>query len=131
MRLAEETRRSAVPEMSQYMNGVKLDNKQYVEIKKYSRKEQEINGKTFIETIGDLLDAPEYKELIDDDKLQQIRTITIKFDEAAKAKARISDVKLYNKTIQKDLTRPAKYEAQRKGISEEEALIELRERYEK
>ena len=131
MRLSETTRRSAVPEMSPMMNGFKLTNKKYVEIKKYSRKEMVVNGKTFIDTVSELINSKAYNELIDDDKVDAMRSISIKFDEAAKNKFRKSDLILYNKALQKDLLRPAKYEAMRKGISEEEALDQLKQQYEK
>ena len=129
MRLAESTKRSAVPEMGQMMNGFKLTNKEYVEIKKFSRKEQVVNGKNFIDTIADLIESDIYNELIDDHKVEAIRTVTIRFDTAAKAHARTSSVLLYNKAIQKDLIMPAKYKAKNEGISEEDALIQLKEEY--
>jgi hypothetical protein len=129
MRLAETTRRSAVPEMGQMMNGFKLTNKEYVAIKKFSRKEQLINGKSFIDTVSETINSNAYQELIDDHKVEALRTITIRFDQAAKDIARVNDVLLYNKSIQKDLLIPAKYKARNEGISEDEALIQLKEQY--
>jgi len=131
MRLAETTRLSAIPNMSPMMNGFKLTNKQYVKIKKYARKGLLIEGMNFKETVTQLMNSASYKELIDDDKVQQIRSLTLKFDTAAKNDARVQDVNLYNKSIQKDLIRPAKYKAQEDGISEQDALQELKQFYNK
>ena len=131
MRLAETTKSAAVPNMSPMISGVKLNNKEYVRVKTYSRKDQVIGGKNFMQAITDAVNSPAYNELIDDDKVNMLRMITQRYDEAAKIKARVSDVKLYNRTIQKDLLRPAKYRAKIFGISEEEALIQLKEQYNK
>ena len=130
-RLAISTRMSGIPMFPKRLSGVKLDNVQYNEIKKYSRKEQELAGKNYIDTLSELMESSTYEDLIDDDKVQQIKNITIRFDQAALAKARENNVKLYNKTIQKDLIRPAKYKAKQEGMSESDALIELKDYYNK
>lgn len=130
-RLAETTKMAAVPNMSRKVSGVELTNKEYVKIKVYSRKEQVIGGKTFIQAITERINAPEYNELIDDHKVEQLRRITLKYDEAAKNHARATDKKLLNRVMNKDLIMPAKYISKMQGISEEQAYEELKQKYNK
>lgn len=130
-RLAETTKMAAVPNMSKMISGVQLNNKEYVKIKTYSRKDQEIGGRTFIQAVTNLIENPSYNELIDDDKVQQIRTIALKYDEAAKNHFRSTDKTLLNRVMNKDLIMPSKYLSKMKGISEEEAYEELKQKYNK
>ncbi len=101
-RLAESTRSVAITRPSRRIEGVKLSAQQYHDLVEYSRKDLEVDGMNFKETLADVMDSDMYLDApTDDARVLILNTIKKKFDQAAKAYFMYNDEDLMNKIEEK------------------------------
>lgn len=128
-RLAETTKRSALPELGKLYNGVRLDPKTYYRIKKLARKDLTVDGNSMMDELQEFFNSTGYEDLIDDDKVTFMNDIVHKYDDAARKIILEEDPELYEKVMSRKLHRAAKYEAKETGESEDDALERLKSFY--
>jgi len=101
-RLAETTRSVAITRPSKRIEGIKLTSQQYHDFVQYARKDMEVNGMNFKDTMQDIIESDMYQEApTDDARVLMLNTVKRSFDEAAKAWMRQSDEALSEKIQQK------------------------------
>lgn len=97
-RLAESTRSVAITKPSRRIEGVKLDSQQYHDLVQYARKELEVDGMNFKETLADVMGSDIYLDApTDDARVLILNTVKKKFDQAAKAYILYNDEDLLDK----------------------------------
>ena len=125
-RLAENTLKVAISKPSRLLNGVKLNAKEYHDIVKLSRKDLEISGMNFKDTIRDVMDSEAYIEAIDEDKVEILAKVKNAYDRAARSMYMTENPELMDKILRRKLAKGAKYKSLEMGISEEDAMNELK-----
>lgn len=97
-RLVESTRSVAITRPYNRIEGIKLDAQQYHNLVKYSRKDLEIGGLNFHDTIKDVMSSDLYIDApTDDAKVMIINSIKKNFDEAGRAWMQFNDETLAEK----------------------------------
>jgi len=101
-RLAEETRSVAITRPARRIEGVSLTAQQYHDYVQHSRKELEVNGLNFKDTMQEIIESDMYQESpTDDARVLMLNTVKRSFDEAGKAWMMQSDEALYGKIQEK------------------------------
>ena len=101
-RLAESTRSVAITRPSRRVEGVKLTAQQYHDLVQYARKDLEVDGMNFKETLADVMQSDMYLDApTDDARVLILNTIKKKFDQAAKAYLMYNDESLMLKIEEK------------------------------
>jgi hypothetical protein len=97
-RLAENTRSVAITKPHNRIEGIKLTVEQFHQLHKYSRKDLEIEGLNFHDTLRDVMKSDLYTEApTDDARVMIINNIKRNFDEAGRAWLQFSDEALKQK----------------------------------
>ena len=125
-RLAESTMKVAVSKPSRLINGVKLKAKEYHDLIKLARKDLEVDGKNFKATLKEVMDDESYKEAIDEDKVEILARVKNSFDQAARFQLMMENESLMDRVLKKRLAKGAKYKALELGITEQEAMAEMK-----
>lgn len=85
-RLAKETRSVAITRPTRRIEGVKLTAQQYHDMVQYARKDLEVDGMNFKETLADVMQSDMYLDApTDDARVLILNTIKKKFDQGAKS----------------------------------------------
>ncbi len=101
-RLAESTRSVAISRPSRRIEGIKLDNQQYHDLVKLARKDLEVDGMNFKDTMADVMVSEMYLDAATDDaRVLILNTVKKKYDQAAKALFMSEDEELLGKIQQK------------------------------
>ncbi len=130
-RLANVTRRAPIPAPNNKAGGVKMSNKEYYDFKLLARKTLELDGKNYRDTIKEIISdfsiAPE--GMTDDDKVDVLRDITTKFDQAARSIRADEDPTLMEKMQRKTFTKAAKRIAAENGTDPQDEWEALKDMY--
>lgn len=128
-RLANDTRRAPIPRPSNKVGGFTMDNEEYYAFHKLSRSELTQDGMNFRETIRDIINNPNYMLMTSDEKVDQLNSVTLMFDTAAR-KIMLSESKsLMEKKFRKNFTKMAQRRAKENGTDERDELNTLKQEY--
>ena len=72
------------------------------------------------------MDDESYKEAIDEDKVEILARVKNSFDQAARFQLMMENESLMDRVLKKRLAKGAKYKALELGITEQEAMAEMK-----
>lgn len=125
LRIAEETGVSPIPATRRKMDGVKLTPTQQAKWGKLARSELILDGRTFSETINDMITTKNYKALHVDTQIDMLREWTKLYDNAAKERIKTDDDSLMNKILRHKFAPQAKLIANEEGGDPSDVLTDI------
>jgi hypothetical protein len=128
-RLAQTTKRAPIPKGSNRLGGVEMSPKEYDAFVLLSRKELQIGGKNFRDKITEVISLDGYDKLMDDDKVDMLKSIAQKYDTAARKIIANEDPTVMEKLQRRSFVKAAKRNAKQNGTTEEAEFESLKQIY--